>query len=161
MTWKLRFQRFIIFLDLSKSMVKGGPDWWSQIKACWAESERVLLRRLYGKFAPVFEGIKATAKAFRRAGVTMAEAFQGMKAAVGKMVVEAKPLLILLGGKVDQMTGREMNKLRLVYILAQCSKCERREDGWRLLLFWRVLHRRKCRRKLTEILREQARLGRA
>ena len=82
MSWQLRFQRFIIFLDLSRGMVKGGPGWWSQIKECWAESERVLLRRIYGRFLPAVEAFVAGARALKRASYTMAEAFQGMKAVV-------------------------------------------------------------------------------
>ncbi len=81
MGWRLWFQRFVIFLDLSRGMVKGGPGWWSQIKACWAESERVLLRRIYGGLLPVVEAFMVGARALKRAGCTMAEAFRGVRAA--------------------------------------------------------------------------------
>lgn len=81
MGWKMRFQRFIIFLDLSRGMVEGGPGWWSQVKECWAESERVQLRRLYGPYLPAMEAFMAFARAFNRAICTMAEAFDGVRAA--------------------------------------------------------------------------------
>ena len=79
---RLRFQRYGIFLDLSRGMVRGGPGWWSQIKECWAESERVLLRRIYGRFLPAVEAFIAGARALKKAACTTAEAFQGLKAAV-------------------------------------------------------------------------------
>lgn len=62
-------------------MVKGGPGWWSQIKECWAESERVLLRRIYGKYLPAVKAIMAGARALSRVMCTMAEAFRGVQAA--------------------------------------------------------------------------------
>lgn len=89
---RLWFQRFLIFLEMAPRMVKGGPDWWAQIKACWAEAERVHLRQLYGQFESFFERFRAAAMQFSRAGVTVAEAIWGVKVAFGKfapMVEEA------------------------------------------------------------------------
>jgi hypothetical protein len=86
MTWKLRFQLFLIFLEMAPRMVKGGPDWWPQIKACWQAARHEQAHRLYGKFAPYFERFKAAARAFAQAGITMKDAFEGVKASFAKMV---------------------------------------------------------------------------
>lgn len=83
---RLWFQRCVIFLDLSRGMVRGGPGWWSQVKDCWAESERVQLRRLYGKYLPAIEAFMAGARALNRVVCTMAEAFRGVRAAFAKAV---------------------------------------------------------------------------
>jgi len=87
MRWRLRFQRFIIFLDLSRGMVKGGPGWWSQVRECWAESERVRLQRLYGRFLPAIEAFMAWARALNRVMCTAAEAFRGVQAAFAGAVL--------------------------------------------------------------------------
>lgn len=73
-------------MELAPRMVKGGPDWWPQVKACWAEAERVHLEMLYGRFRPFVKRLIEGMKALNRACVTMGEAFQNAKRAFGRLV---------------------------------------------------------------------------
>lgn len=50
--------------------------------------------------------------------------------------------------KISQALGPDLNKLRVLHNLLVCEKCERPMHGWRILFIWRVVHAKRCRRKL-------------
>jgi hypothetical protein len=85
MNRRLWLQRIRIFLELAPRRVKGGPDWWPQVKACWAEAREVQMEMLYGRFRPFVKRFVEAAKALNRACVTVGEAFQNTKRAFARL----------------------------------------------------------------------------